>query len=300
MKKALSLILTVVMLLSIFTCVPVVAQALDLEGTCGDSVTYTFDVSTGLLTLGGSGETGSYYKDSPFYNHSEIKKVVVGSGVTKLGTMLFRKCAGLKTVDLSGAENLVSIGDSAFEECTSLTRIINPLSHNFKYIYSGAFFSCTSLKSYRLPNDLEIIDDNTFNDCRALESITIPATVTKIENYAFHRCYELKDIYFEGTYSEWSSITIESDHIGLEDVEVHYQSTCDYIGDNAIIYWTASGVKLQLREPAQLMIITVPTMFRPLQTVMFTVWTLRTALQRLAQTCFPVVTGWRRLYFPEL
>lgn len=234
MKKALSLILTAVMLLSIFTCVPVVAQALDLEGTCGDSVTYTFDVSTGLLTLGGSGETGSYYKDSPFYNHSEIKKVVVGSGVTKLGTMLFRKCAGLKTVELSGAENLVSIGDSAFEECTSLTRIINPLSHNFKYIYSGAFFSCTSLKSYRLPNDLEMIDDNTFNDCRVLESITIPATVTKIENYAFHRCYELKDIYFEGTYSEWSSITIEGDHIGLEDVEVHYQSTCDYIGDNAM------------------------------------------------------------------
>ena len=234
MKKALSLILTAVMLLSIFTCVPVVAQAFDAEGMCGDSVTYTFDVSTGLLTLGGSGETGSYYNDSPFYNHSEIKKVVVGSGVTKLGTMLFRKCAGLKTVDLSGAENLVSIGDSAFEECTSLTRIINPLSPNFKYIYSGAFFSCTSLKSYRLPNDLEMIDDNTFNDCRALESITIPATVTKIENYAFHRCYKLKDIYFEGTYSEWSSITIESDHIGLEDVEVHYQSTCDYIGDNAM------------------------------------------------------------------
>ena len=237
MKKALSLILTAVMLLSIFTCVPVVAHALDLEGTCGENVTYTFDTSTGLLTLDGTGATWNYYKDSPFYEKTAIKKVIVGSGVTKLGTMLFRKCAGLKTVDLSGAENLVSIGDSAFEECTSLTRIINPLSPNFKYIYSGAFFSCTSLKSYRLPNDLEIIDDNTFNDCRVLESITIPATVTKIENYAFHRCYKLKDIYFEGTYSEWNSITIEGDNTDLSDVQIHYQSTCDFIGDDAMYVW---------------------------------------------------------------
>ena len=233
MKKALSILLTAVMLMSIITAIPITAYA-DESGQCGDTVNYHFDSSTGLLTLDGTGATWNYYRDSPFYEKTAIKKVIVGSGVTKLGTMLFRKCAGLKTVDLSGAESLVSIGDSAFEECTSLTRIINPLSPNFKYIYSGAFFSCTSLKSYRLPNDLEIIDDNTFNDCRVLESITIPATVTKIENYAFHRCYKLKDIYFEGTYSEWSSITIEGDNTGLSDVQIHYQSTCDFIGDAAM------------------------------------------------------------------
>lgn len=48
--------------------------------------------------------------------------------------------------------------------------------------------------TFIIPNNVEIIDNNTFINCTDLESINIPSTIKKIGNNAFMGCYNLKSI----------------------------------------------------------------------------------------------------------
>ena len=60
MKKVISLILSVAMLLSIVSVVDFSAFADVKTGKCGDNVTYSLDTETGLLTISGTGDMYSY------------------------------------------------------------------------------------------------------------------------------------------------------------------------------------------------------------------------------------------------
>ena len=82
------------------------------SGKCGDNVTYTLD-SDGLLTISGSGDMFKFgIGDSPFWNNSDIKKVVIDEGVTNIGYEAFRACSNLASIKVSNS--VTSIGDYAF------------------------------------------------------------------------------------------------------------------------------------------------------------------------------------------
>lgn len=74
------------LLLFISLMLPLVAMA-DDSGSCGTDVTYTYESSTGTLTIQGSGATDYYsYGDAPWYSYREdIKTVVIKDGVTSIG-----------------------------------------------------------------------------------------------------------------------------------------------------------------------------------------------------------------------
>lgn len=65
------------------------AETIDIEesGSCGNNVTYTFDSSTGELTISGTGEMDNYEENnlSPFYWLEDIKTVIISDGVTSIG-----------------------------------------------------------------------------------------------------------------------------------------------------------------------------------------------------------------------
>ena len=72
MKKILSLILSLVMLLSVTAGLNLTAKAETANsGKCGENVTYSLDSSTGELTISGTGKMDDYqnYDDgfSPFF-----------------------------------------------------------------------------------------------------------------------------------------------------------------------------------------------------------------------------------------
>ncbi|HJI93138.1 MAG TPA: leucine-rich repeat domain-containing protein [Oscillospiraceae bacterium] len=159
MKKILSLLLSLAMLLTITSGLNLTAYAAVKTGKCGDNVTYLLDTSTGVLTINGTGKMTDYSTNSPFYFNSSVKTVIIESGVTSIGDWAFYGCTSLTSVTIP--DNITSIGVYAFSYCTSLTNVT-------------------------IPGSVTNIDDRAFYYCENLTSITIPDSVTSIGTNAFY------------------------------------------------------------------------------------------------------------------
>ena len=192
MKKIISLLLSIAMLLTITSGLNLTAFADTITGECGDNVTYSLDTSTGVLTISGTGDMADYSMDnsSPFDSNSNIKSVIIENGVTSIGEMAFYYCTSL--TDVTIGNGVTSIGDDAFSDCRSLTSVTIP--NSVTSIGNAAFYYCTSLTSVTIPNSVTSICRSAFSDCRSLTSVTIPNSVTSIGSYAFSLCRSLTSV----------------------------------------------------------------------------------------------------------
>ena len=160
MKRIISLLLSLAMLLTITSGLNLTAYADVQTGKCGDNVTYSLNTSTGVLTISGTGKMTDYsYNSSPFYIDTKIKVITIDYGVT-------------------------SIGDEAFYGCENLTSVTIPNSVTSIGYY--AFGGCTSLASIKIQDSVTSIGDNAFYDCTSLTNVTIPDSVTNIGTNAFY------------------------------------------------------------------------------------------------------------------
>ena len=171
--KALSLLLSLCMMLSVFTFT-VFAET--QSGTCGDNLTWTLD-DEGTLTVSGTGDMYDYAYDyaneeTPWGLYIDnIKSIKIEKGVT-------------------------SIGDCSFYRCSSLESIEIPDS--VKTIGFHSFSSCTSIKSVTIPNSVTTIGPHAFSYCESLESVVIPVSVTTIDHSAFYFCSSIKSVTIPG------------------------------------------------------------------------------------------------------
>ncbi len=167
------------------------------SGTCGDSLTWTFDPSDGLLVISGTGEMtnweGLTAQNRPWHNfRDQIKKVTVEEGVTALGSCAFLNCGNLTEVEI--ASTVRSFGDgrgNVFSGCSSLTSVDIP--DGITQLPSALFNQCTSLQYVTIPDSVTTIRDYAFRNT-ALEKVTIPADVTRIVADDFGDCSELKRV----------------------------------------------------------------------------------------------------------
>ena len=228
MKKIISLLLSLTMLLSIVSVVDFSAYADTLTtGKCGKNVTYSFDAETGVLTISGEGDMENYnYENNPFYKKSNIKTVIIKNGVTSIGDWVFYNCSSLTSITIPNS--VTSIGNWVFRDCTSLTSVAIPTC--VTSIGDGVFYCCESLTSievsnnnenysstdgvlfnknkselitypagktdseYAIPNSVTSIGSYAFFDCESLTSVTIPNSVTNIGVYAFYGCKSLTSV----------------------------------------------------------------------------------------------------------
>ena len=228
MKKLLSIILSLIMLLSITAGLDFSAIALSGSGSCGKDITYTFD-STGTLIIRGTGSMYAYSNEgdncSPFNSTSSIKKVVIKEGVTSIGANVFRGCS-LESITIP---NTISyVGSGAFASCFSLRKTYiesitswcnirfdstdsNPLSYaNELYINnqkvsdivipSGvkgipywAFYDFSGLRSVTIGNDVEWIGGSAFA-FSGITSVKIEDNVSSIGSEAFKECSYLSKV----------------------------------------------------------------------------------------------------------
>ncbi|MCD7796747.1 MAG: leucine-rich repeat domain-containing protein [Clostridiales bacterium] len=192
-KKFLSLFLSLAILCTITAGLDLTAFADTYSGTCGDSVTWSFDTDTGELTISGSGNMKDYGSSSsvPWYKYrTYISTVTIENGVTNIGGYVFYDCRSLTSITIP--DGITTIGGFAFYECSSLTNIMIPES--VTSIGNSAFSYCSSLESITIPGSVTSIGDFAFCNCTGLTSITIQNGITSIEGYVFTACTSLTAI----------------------------------------------------------------------------------------------------------
>ena len=123
LKKITALLLALLLLAGADFSIAASAQSeIAASGQCGESVYWSFDSETGVLTVSGTGSMYDYdYDGSPFYADESIRQVVIESGVTHIGNNAFNCCLDLRTVRVM--ESSASVGEYAFLECLNMTDI---------------------------------------------------------------------------------------------------------------------------------------------------------------------------------
>ena len=222
MKKVISLLMSVVMLLSVMTGTMISANAADLtSGSCGSGVIYSFDKATGKLTISGSGAMTDYRKKSLsiFSGRKEIKSVVIGSGVTSVGDNTFYDCTDIASV--SFPSSLKNIGENAFWYCISLNDIKIPskvkhIGYN-AFTYTGYYNTFSNWKlgvlyigdclvatndalegNYTVKSGTRLIAKNAFLGQQDLTGIKFPETITYIDYGTFSDCTDLVNLTLTG------------------------------------------------------------------------------------------------------
>ena len=176
---------------------------------CGDNVFWTFDESTGTLTISGEGDMYNFGSgSSPFYNNTSINSVIINEGVTSIGSYIFEQCCFLEKIII--ADSVTKMRGNSFVGCplkyvdmgNGFTSIPAPLinkvyletliiSNKVTYIYEGTFMGYTNLKSVTIPDSVTRIDESAFEECTSLTEITLPCNLDTIERYCFYNCRNL-------------------------------------------------------------------------------------------------------------
>lgn len=123
LQRSLCLVLCLALVLSLLPAVAAAKGSLSFDdllavytsGTCGEDLTWALD-KAGTLTISGTGPIPDYdtEPDVPWYlKKSEVKKIVIESGVTAIGSYAFYDCPALTDVYYSGTQarwNTVPVG----------------------------------------------------------------------------------------------------------------------------------------------------------------------------------------------
>ena len=226
MKKTLSILLSIVMLLSITAGLNFSAYA----NTSGDYEYEVLDDGTAQITkYNGNG------------SNLTIPSKLDGCTVTSIGDYVFAGCSKLTSVTIP--KNVKSIGIQAFNGCECLANIYVD-SNNKKYTsVNGIFYNKNKTElirypegkngtSFSIPNTVKKLSDDAFNSC-LLRSVTIPDSVTSIGAAAFGECKKLtkitipkkvKQIGFCAFYDcdKLKDITVLSKSIVIDDYALGY------------------------------------------------------------------------------
>ena len=179
-QKIISVSLMIIMLLS---ALPFTASAKSFSGKCGENLTWTFDESSGELVISGTGKMYDYdfhiYEYRPWNSYDiSVKSVIIGNGVTSIGSYAFGDCS--KLVNVTIGNSVTSIGERAFCDCDRITSI-------------------------EIPDNVTAIGVDAFLACDSLRSVTVGAGVVTIGEWAFFNDYSLTGIFVDSDNQYYSS-----------------------------------------------------------------------------------------------
>ena len=200
MKKALSILLTLAILLTILTFTPLSAGAenyndddyeddYDDDDNCYHGFNYNI-TDNDTVTI-------RWYEGSEI--NIEIPSQIKGYPVTEIADDAFTY-EGKYAESIIIPNTVTVIGENAFQNCSKLTNLTMPDS--VKRIKGWAFSGCSALTSFHIPSGLRSISEGMLCGCSSLNEITIPSSVTEISGYAFGDCTSLKKVVISSNVQE--------------------------------------------------------------------------------------------------
>lgn len=201
------------------------------SGEWGDNLRWSYNNSTRTLTISGTGEMPDRDKDgsSPPFDLDQLRptSVVIGEGVTSIGSEVFYSCGTLDSVTIpstvtsigdyafyqcrgldgvSFPDGITSIGESAFDGCYHLTDVtINAPQPSGAgggagtlSIGPNAFSNCSQITNVTLTGGIGSIGDGAFSNCTWLASVDITGSVDTIGAEAFSGCSKLARVSITG------------------------------------------------------------------------------------------------------
>lgn len=186
MKKHITRLLFAALLL-LALCIG--ASAAGTSGKCGPSAYWSFDSSTGTLTISGSGAMNDYEygNDYPWMDYRDsIQTIVIGDQITQIGRYAF---TGTACSTIKFGKNVRSIGERAFLECRNLNGDLT-LPDSVQTIGAGAFQGCEKLSGdLTIPDSVVEIGEGAFRDCKNLNgTLTLGKNLRTIGKEAFSGC----------------------------------------------------------------------------------------------------------------
>lgn len=189
-----------------------------ISGTCGENLTWSYDESTGRLTIEGSGDMTDYEweSDVPWFTFREsISGVTFPDGLTSIGDNAFCYCTKLFSAVIPNSVS--KFGSSAFWGCKSLAYITFPeviteigsaafeltAFYNNSSNWDGSALYVNdwlvALKtnysgSFEVRAGTRNIAPNAFNQCSGVTEIILPQGLAYIGAYAFYACKALTKI----------------------------------------------------------------------------------------------------------
>lgn len=178
-------------------------------GQCGNSIAYTLDESTGILTITGSGSMEDYTSadDVPWAAYTEqINKVVLKMGVTYVGSNCFANCTAIESVVYIGNQNdwntlceTAGDGNDSLFAADVLLRSEGRCGENVTWQLSNQGRVLTISGSGAMDN-YENPDEVPWRDSRdTITTVIIESGVTSVGYYALAYCEELVDVSMAGS-----------------------------------------------------------------------------------------------------
>ena len=155
-KKVISVILSLVMIMSMFAGLEISSFAED------DVLSYlTYEINNGEVTITGIKDSAG--KDIV------IPDAIEGYPVTIIGSRAFAYNEGITSVEIP--DSVTTIGNAAFYACSGLTSIDIPDS--VTTINNTAFALCVGLTSIEIPDSVTTLSNSAFRSCDNIESISV-------------------------------------------------------------------------------------------------------------------------------
>lgn len=240
MKKHITRLLFAALLL-LALCIG--ASAAGTSGKCGPSAYWSFDSSTGTLTISGSGAMNDYeYGDYPWMDYRDsIQTIVIGDQITQIGRYAF---TGTACSTIKFGKNVRSIGERAFNGCRNLNGDLT-LPDSVQTIGAGAFQGCEKLSGdLTIPDSVQTIGDSAFEFCTGLNgTLTLGKNLRTIGKKAFSGCAFTGSLTIPEGITEIAIGTFSSlyQSSGMFTGKLTLPSTLKTIGASAFSYTDFSG-----------------------------------------------------------
>ena len=189
----------------------------------------------GTLTITGTGAIPDYLIQSdpltifdvaptPWKDYQEeIRSVVIGEGITRVGNYAFCNLPNLRSVTLPSTlreigdyafyyaplrvlqlpQGLQSIGASAFVRAEILELTI---PGTVKSLGENAFCGCLYVQEIRVKAPLTSLPKEVFGDCHSLKTIYLPGTLKTVHEDVFHLTPNIEHLYFGGSQTQWDAL----------------------------------------------------------------------------------------------